>query len=216
MTQKDRNWRRGADEYGHSGYDGEGGGGSLPKGKKLERQKKTGVSAESFNAYELVLDYLLEEGFASSEESADKIILNMSEAWFEDIMEARRMDKVGVDRGDSLRASRKERAERSLEAVKKGEERKVKVSKKYGIPVSDKDTVEKQAHKRDFPGSKQEPKVKGEKETSDETQRRRVNRENERKIKHGFTKKEKKDAAGYAAHETDYKKSYGQNKSSWD
>ena len=45
MTQKDRNWRRGADEYGHSGYDGEGGGGSLPKGKKLERQKKTGVSA---------------------------------------------------------------------------------------------------------------------------------------------------------------------------
>jgi hypothetical protein len=44
MTQKDRNWRRGADEYGHSGYDGEGGGGSLPKGKKLERQRKTGVS----------------------------------------------------------------------------------------------------------------------------------------------------------------------------
>jgi hypothetical protein len=44
MTQKDRNWRRGADEYGHSGYDGEGGGGSLPKGKKLERQRKSGVS----------------------------------------------------------------------------------------------------------------------------------------------------------------------------
>jgi len=44
MTPKDRNWRRGADEYGHSGYDGEGGGGSLPKGKKLERQRKTGVS----------------------------------------------------------------------------------------------------------------------------------------------------------------------------
>jgi hypothetical protein len=45
MTQKDRDWSRGADEYGHTGYDGEGGGGSLPKGKKLERQKKTGVSA---------------------------------------------------------------------------------------------------------------------------------------------------------------------------
>jgi hypothetical protein len=44
MTQKDRDWSRGADEYGHSGYDGEGGGGSLPKGKKLERQRKTGVS----------------------------------------------------------------------------------------------------------------------------------------------------------------------------
>jgi hypothetical protein len=44
MTQKDRDWSRGADEYGHSGYDGEGGGGSLPKGKKLERQRKSGVS----------------------------------------------------------------------------------------------------------------------------------------------------------------------------
>ena len=44
MTQKDRDWSRGADEYGHSGYDGEGGGGSLPKGKKLERQKAAGVS----------------------------------------------------------------------------------------------------------------------------------------------------------------------------
>ena len=55
MTQKDRDWSRGADEYGHSGYDGEGGGGSLPKGKKLERQKKTGVSAESFNIDEKIL-----------------------------------------------------------------------------------------------------------------------------------------------------------------
>ena len=56
MTQKDRDWSRGADEYGHSGYDGEGGGGSLPKGKKLERQRKTGVSAESFNIDERALD----------------------------------------------------------------------------------------------------------------------------------------------------------------
>lgn len=95
MTQKDRDWSRGADEYGHSGYDGEGGGGSLPKGKKLERQKKTGVSAESFNTYETILTHLLDEGYASTEEAADKIILNMSEAWFEDIMEARRSEKEG-------------------------------------------------------------------------------------------------------------------------
>jgi hypothetical protein len=120
----------------------------------------------------------------------------MSESWFEEIMEARRMDKEGVDRGDSLRASRKERSEKSLEAVKKGEERKVKVSKKYGIPVSDKDTMEKKAHKRDFPGSRQEPKVKGEKETPEETHNRRVNRQVDRVIKHGHTKKEKESNKG--------------------
>jgi hypothetical protein len=40
-----------------------------PKGKKVERQKKTGVSAESFNAYEVVFEYLLDEGFASTEQA---------------------------------------------------------------------------------------------------------------------------------------------------
>jgi hypothetical protein len=98
MTQSDRDYLRGQSEYGHIGYDPDGdaepsGPGGKPKGKKAERQKKTGVSAESFNAYELVLDYLLEEGFASTEESADKIILNMSEAWFEDIMELNRLER---------------------------------------------------------------------------------------------------------------------------
>ena len=68
MTQKDRDWSRGADEYGHSGYDGEGGGGSLPKGKKLERQKKTGVSAESFDYVNIELD----EKTLTSAETAKK------------------------------------------------------------------------------------------------------------------------------------------------
>jgi hypothetical protein len=98
MTQKDRDDARGGDEYGHIGYDpdwhgGPSAPGGKPKGKKAERQKKTGVSAESFNAYEVVLSYLLDEGFASTEESADKIILNMSESWFENIMELNRYEK---------------------------------------------------------------------------------------------------------------------------
>ena len=86
MTQKDRNWRRGADEYGHSGYDGEGGGGSLPKGKKLERQKKTGVSAESFDLYDVILSHLLDEGYAETPEAAEAIMVNMSEDWIGSIV----------------------------------------------------------------------------------------------------------------------------------
>ena len=51
MTQKDRDWSRGADEYGHSSYDPDWNGpasgpGGKPKGKKAERQRKTGVSAD--------------------------------------------------------------------------------------------------------------------------------------------------------------------------
>ena len=49
MSQKDRDDARGMDEYGHTGYDpdwhgGPNAPGGKPKGKKAERQKKTGVS----------------------------------------------------------------------------------------------------------------------------------------------------------------------------
>lgn len=56
---------------------------ALEKEKKLEEQQRV----ESLESYQVVLEYLISEGYASSEESADKIILNMSEAWFVDIME---------------------------------------------------------------------------------------------------------------------------------
>ena len=50
MTQQDRTNLRGQSEYGHIGHDpdfhGSSGPGSKPKGKKLERQRKTGVSAD--------------------------------------------------------------------------------------------------------------------------------------------------------------------------
>ena len=51
MTQSDRDHARGEAEYGHTGYDpdfdgGPSAPGGKPKGKKAERQKKTGVSAD--------------------------------------------------------------------------------------------------------------------------------------------------------------------------
>jgi len=58
---------------------------ALEKQKKLEEQQL----AESLESYQVVLEYLLDEGFASSEDSADKIILNMSESWFQEILEGK-------------------------------------------------------------------------------------------------------------------------------
>jgi hypothetical protein len=121
MTQKDRDHARGEAEYGHTGYDPDwdgpaSGPGGKPKGKKAERQKKTGVSAESFDLYDIILSHLLDEGYASTEESADKIILNMSESWFEEIVEARRSEKEGKGSPESPlsypgRSVQKERGE---------------------------------------------------------------------------------------------------------
>jgi hypothetical protein len=91
MTQKDRDYSRGEAEYGHTGYDpdfdgGPSAPGSKPKGKKLERQKKTGVSAESYDIYDIILSYLLDEGYAETPEAAEAIMVNMSEEWRQSIV----------------------------------------------------------------------------------------------------------------------------------
>ena len=61
-----------------------------------KKKKDTNEEMEPIDTYNFVLEYLLDEGFASTTENADKIILNMSESWFEDIMEARRSEKEGM------------------------------------------------------------------------------------------------------------------------
>jgi hypothetical protein len=110
---------------------------------------------------------------------------------FSDFMEARRMDKEGVDRGDTLRANRTARAKASVEAVKKRQAVLDKHEKKTGTKLDISRSKEGQAHARNHPGSRQAPKVKGAKETPLETHNRRVNRQVSRVVKHGHTTKEK-------------------------
>ena len=96
MTQSDRDYHRGQSE--NHGKDREGidfdefdtgasGPGGMPKGKKLERQKKRGISAESYDLYDIILSHLLDEGYAETPEAAEAIMVNMSEGWREDICE---------------------------------------------------------------------------------------------------------------------------------
>lgn len=186
MDQDARDYSR-ADsaEYGSGTH----GSGTVTKNpKKLRKQKAMGEIDESYNTYQVVLSHLLEEGYASNEESADKIILNMSESWFAEIIEARRMDKEGSDRGDSARAERAEKAKSSFMAAKKGKETRLKAG------ITNLQHKAEKEHSKNFPGSRQEPKVKGEKESPEEEQRRKATRHNERVMKHGFTEKEKKES----------------------
>jgi hypothetical protein len=101
MTQSDRDNARGEYEYGHTGYDpsfdgGPSAPGGKPRGKKAERQKKTGVSAESFDIYDIILSHLLDEGYADTQQAAEAIMVNMSEDWRESIVEA--YDPKGQDK----------------------------------------------------------------------------------------------------------------------
>jgi hypothetical protein len=93
---------------------------------------------EDFDLYDVILSHLLDEGYVSTEEAADKIILNMSESWFEDIMELNRYAK---ETGKSLKTGRAS-AKGGNEQIKKRVEKEPYL--KYG-------------------GSKEKPKVRGEK-----------------------------------------------------
>ena len=95
MTQSDRDYHRGQSE--NRGEDREGidfdefdtgasGPGGKPKGKKLERQIKRGVSAESFDLYDIILSHLLDEGYAETPKAAEAIMVNMSEEWRDGII----------------------------------------------------------------------------------------------------------------------------------
>jgi hypothetical protein len=114
MTQKDRDHSRGEYEYGHTGYDpsfdgGPSAPGGKPKGKKLERQKKTGVSAESYDIYDVILSHLLDEGYVDTQQAAEAIMVNMSEEWRQSIMEGdalRNTIKYLEGKRDSMNAKR--------------------------------------------------------------------------------------------------------------
>jgi len=152
-------------------------------------------TTSDLDTYNLVLEYLLDEGFASTEQSADKIILNMSEAWFEGIMEATRAAKEG--KKDEHRVGveiRAKQASKSLEAKKERQKVLDKHEKKTGTKLDISKSPEGKSHDKNFPGSRQKKKVKGEKETESETQNRRAGRQVLRVLKHGFTEKEKKES----------------------
>jgi hypothetical protein len=119
MTQSDRDHSRGEAEYGHTGYDPDWNGpasgpGGKPKGKKLERQKKTGVSAESFDLYDIILSHLLDEGYAETPEAAEVIMVNMSEDWRESIVEAKVDEKLPEHERSGARLKRYDNQSGSL------------------------------------------------------------------------------------------------------
>lgn len=123
---------------------------------------------------------------------ANKVISSSYEVDGDIVDEATAAAQRGLaDTHRPRKATRASAAAASLAAVAKGEKRKQKYA-----PGSTADTVEKTAHKKNFPGSRQAPTARGAKETPSQTQSRLATRHNQRVAKHGFTKKERgEDAA---------------------
>ena len=139
MTQSDRDYHRGQSENGgedREGIDfdefdtGASGPGGKPKGKKLERQIKRGVSAESFDLYDIILSHLLDEGYADTEQAAEAIMVNMSEDWRQSICEEKyKTYVVDIDPKEVEKVyQRKMQAERERKFAKRMAKQSVKDS----------------------------------------------------------------------------------------
>ena len=72
--------------------DSEGGpkGGATIKGPK----RKNVIKKEETELYDIILSHLIDEGYADTQEAAERIMVNMSEDWRESIVETR-MDPRG-------------------------------------------------------------------------------------------------------------------------
>jgi len=102
---------------------------------------------------------------------------------------------------NDINEGRAEDAKKSLDAVKKRQGVLDAHEKKTGKKLDITKTPEHKDHKKNFPGAKRTgKKVKGQKETPQETQNRRINKSTERIVKKGYTSKEKKEVKAMAKH----------------
>jgi len=86
-------------------------------GKAAQVARKVGSSAgkaasrlgEETDVFDYILEYLVSEGYADTNQNALVIMANMSEEWREEIIdESRRADKLGHERGTAANPSRKD------------------------------------------------------------------------------------------------------------
>lgn len=66
---------------------------SVKKATKYKGPKVTPSIVEEVHLYDVVLDYLLDEGYADTEENAITIMANMSEEWIDDILDEAKVDQ---------------------------------------------------------------------------------------------------------------------------
>jgi hypothetical protein len=65
----------------------------ISKAKEAENRER-GTQKEQVDLYDIILSHLLDEGYAETPEAAEVIMVNMSEGWREDIVEAKVDEKL--------------------------------------------------------------------------------------------------------------------------
>ena len=77
--------REAHNRYLKAGYSKYGADDARGKGNKARRRAAT-LNREEFDIYDIILSYLLDEGYADTQEAAEAIMVNMSEEWRDSII----------------------------------------------------------------------------------------------------------------------------------
>jgi hypothetical protein len=72
-----------------------------------EKQRRKALRQEEVSVYDIVLSHLIDEGYADTIESAEGIMINMSEEWRDSIVEADSLAAMQARREKRLAAQRK-------------------------------------------------------------------------------------------------------------
>lgn len=72
------------------------------------------VKSQQDEAYEFVLDYLIEEGYVNNYKDADCLIENMSQKWLMDILESKKWIQQAIQKPGALRKSLKAKSGKNI------------------------------------------------------------------------------------------------------
>ena len=165
------------------------------------RGAKSGIKGKIKRAAQKVVDRMSEE--TAMQMSPQEVALQKKKAMVDQQIAQKRkqaLNKVKKEEVE-LEEGRAEDAKASLDKVRARQKVLDAHEKKTGKKLDITKTPEHKAHKQNFPGAKRTgKKVKGAKETPQETQNRRINKSTARIVKHGYTSKEKKEVQSMAKH----------------
>jgi hypothetical protein len=86
-AMRERAAKRRKQRYGNQGGGRDDFKSNAQKAQEREERMKKFLNKEEFDTFDIVLEYLVSEGFAETNENAIAIMANMSEEWKQDIME---------------------------------------------------------------------------------------------------------------------------------
>ena len=171
------------------------------------RGAKAGIKGKIKKAAQKVVDRMSEETEVQEtamQMSPAEVALQKKKATVDQQIAMKRkqaLTKIKKQPEQDVKEGRAEDAQASLAKVKARQKVLDAHEKKTGKKLDISKTPEHKDHKKNFPGAKRTgKKVKGQKETPQETQNRRINKSTSRIVKHGYTSKEKKEVQSMAKH----------------